>query len=125
DTMYLINIHNNPGICVIRDNVLPLPIDCGSITQSQYATLLGIPLAYLGFLYYLSIIIVFLYRDQIKINNYTSKTILSVIIGFGMLFSIYLVILQLFVLKLICLYCMGSALTTTVLFSLHFYTLNK
>jgi uncharacterized membrane protein len=89
---------------------------CEQVTTSPYSVIFGIPVALLGSIYYLTILILsVIYLDSRKINilNFIAK-----ITPLGFLASLYFVYLQIFVIKAICLYCMGSAATSTILFIL-------
>ncbi len=87
---------------------------CEQVTTSPYSLIFGIPVSLLGSLYYLTILIlsvIYLDSKKIKFLNIIAK-----ITPFGFLASLYFVYLQIFVIKAICLYCMGSATTSTLLF---------
>ena len=87
---------------------------CEQVTTSQFAVILGIPVALLGSIYYLTILILsIIYLDSRKINI---LNIIAKIAPLGFLASLYFVYLQIFVIKAICLYCMISAITSTLLF---------
>jgi uncharacterized membrane protein len=89
---------------------------CEEVTTSRYATIEGIPVALLGAIYYLSIFLLtvaYLDTKRERIFNFAAR---STSIGF--LASLWFVYLQLFVIKAICIYCMVSAATSTVLFGL-------
>lgn len=96
---------------------------CDIVTTSVYATVGGIPVALLGAIYYLTILLLTIaYIDQKQsflaiIRSYLTWT--------GFLASLYFVSLQLFVLEQICRYCMVSAATSTLLFILGMYTVKK
>ncbi len=114
--------------------------DCGRVLQSEYAVLFGVPLALLGLIHYMVLGFVFVvvllftsYKDviarQIRPSAETTKQSqilmesnlnywLLIQTSGGLLFSLYLVYLQLFVIHAICLYCMLSALVSTLLFVL-------
>lgn len=89
---------------------------CEQVTTSPYSIIFGIPVALLGSMYYLTILILsVIYLDSKKIN------ILNIIVKIspiGFLASLCFIYLQIFVIKAICLYCMGSAATSTLLFIL-------
>lgn len=85
---------------------------CGEVLNSQYATLGPIPLALLGLLYYLTIVILAaLWADK---NDPRYLVMLRAMVSAGFVLSLYLVYLQFFVLNAICQYCMLSAITTTL-----------
>jgi uncharacterized membrane protein len=90
--------------------------NCESVLSSSYSTIFNIPIALIGFIYYLLILINALI--YFKKPNQFSKNILSYIPTFSFIFSAYLVYLQLFVLRSICQYCMLSAATSTIIFIL-------
>jgi len=88
---------------------------CDAVTTSVYSTIFGIPVALLGTLFYLSVfLLTIVYIDKRK------EEILRLVSWFtwaGLIASVYFVALQLFVIGEICRYCMGSAATSTLLFT--------
>lgn len=102
-------------------NVPPCSIEgCEIVLTSTYATVGGIvPVSLLGVLYYGTILflaIAFLDRKNPRLLH--RAALLSPI---GFIVSLFLVYLQLFVIKNICLYCMVSAGTSTGLFLIGIY----
>lgn len=114
-------------------------VDCGKVLQSSYSMMMGVPLALLGVLFYTSMLGMALYRlshqdVQEKIfriipiphfldARWQRAEQFALDIHFlmaltGILFSAYFVFLQLFVIQSICLYCMFSAINSTILFGL-------
>lgn len=96
----------------------PLPCSilkgCEQVTTSQYSLFFGIPVALLGSLYYLTILILaVIYFDTKKP---TVLKLLAYLTPLGFLASLIFVYLQIFIIKAICLYCMVSATTSTLLF---------
>ena len=90
--------------------------DCEEVTTSQYATIGSIPIALLGALYYLSIILLSAAYLDTKHNRLL--TIISLLTTLGFLASIFLVYLQIFVIRALCSYCLLSALVAAALFIL-------
>jgi uncharacterized membrane protein len=92
---------------------------CEAVTTSAYSYIAGIPVALFGTLYYLTVI--FLSFALID----TKKALLAKAISYltitGFVVSVYLVFLQLFVIKAVCQYCMLSALTSSILFVLSIF----
>lgn len=87
---------------------------CDVVTTSIYANILGIPVALLGALYYLSMLVLMLYYiDKEDVRALKAISILSLI---GFLFSLWFVYAQIFVIKSLCTYCLLSAVTSTLLF---------
>lgn len=96
----------------------PLPCSilkgCEQVTTSQFATVYGIPVALLGSLYYLTILVLaVIYFDSRKP---VALTLLACLTPLGFLASLWFVYLQIFIIGAICLYCMVSATTSTLLF---------
>lgn len=87
---------------------------CEIVLTSSFATVAGIPVALTGALYYLALLIFLkLYVDTKK------EKFLRIALGLtfvGMIATIYFFILQAFVIKAYCLYCLGSTATSTALF---------
>lgn len=117
----------------------PLPCSvlrgCEEVTTSQYSVIGGVPVALLGAIYYLAIFaLIFGYlRGKRYTSSGNDSTIqknddrmikmaarLTII---GILASLWFIYLQLFVIKAICLYCMFSALTSSLLFAFGIYVL--
>lgn len=94
---------------------------CQEVLSSSYSDIFGIPTALLGAFFYLFILINILVYIQYK--NKIATNVLAFIPTLGLLFSIWLVYLQLVVINAICIYCMGSALTSTLLFILSIFVL--
>lgn len=131
DAFYLTNEHYNGQLaCGAQQYIFGLPVDCGYVTQSHYSVFLGIPISLFGLLYYLSIVIILLYKDTIETKITKDKIkfdlLFLLITILGALFSTYLVILQFFILERICLYCMLSALCclTLICSSVYIYIKN-
>ncbi|MHA2249854.1 MAG: vitamin K epoxide reductase family protein [Candidatus Kariarchaeaceae archaeon] len=132
DSLYLVNDHyNNSGVCVGEsETILGYTIDCGSVITSSYSKILGIPVALIGFFYYLTVFLLIYLKPQLnlKLKSYHEQITINlsifVIVSLGLLFSFYFVYIQLFELELICVYCMLSAITTTCLFIVAFLSKN-
>jgi len=109
DASYLTANHyfGVPVNCIIGEG-------CDTVLRSAYSEILGVPVALLGALYYLAILILAVaYIDTEKpviLKLWASVTPL------GFLFSLWFVAAQLFIIRSICVYCMFSALTSTLLF---------
>ncbi len=87
---------------------------CETVLTSVYATVGGVPVALLGALYYLAILV--LLKIYVDTNKEIYARIALILTIAGMLSTIYFFILQAFVLHAFCVYCIGSALTSTALF---------
>lgn len=88
--------------------------DCGAVLTSQYATIGSVPIALVGTIHYALLTLL-----AILALYFQKKTLLKLIFiltAVALLFSAYLVYLQLFVLEAICFYCTLSALVSLILF---------
>lgn len=92
---------------------------CEQVTTSSYSVVFGIPVALLGALYYLTIFL------STAIFLDTPKKLFAQILKYlpwtGLIASAWFVYLQLFVIEAICLWCMGSAVSSSLLFIFSFF----
>lgn len=91
--------------------------DCNTVQSSPYARLFGVlPVGVLGILGYLAILAGWLYprlrRDRWA--RYAPLAILGMTV-FGVLFSLVLTFLEIFVIKAVCIWCITSAVIMTLL----------
>jgi uncharacterized membrane protein len=102
---------------------LPCPAflnGCEQVTTSVYSTILGIPVALLGALYYVAILILsiayFDLRRRAPALAKRSLIIAGYLTWIGFAASIIFVFIQAAVIHSYCIYCLGSAFTSTALF---------
>lgn len=97
---------------------------CETVLTSPYATIAGnIPIALVGTAYYLILFVLSVaYLDTKKTALIKSAAYLT---WAGLLASAGLVTLQFLVIEAICLYCIASAVSSTILFILGMVILNK
>ena len=92
---------------------------CETVQTSKWATFLGFPVGAWGVGYYLFVLALALigltarYADSQRLSD-----VLLVVTGFGLLFSLWLTYLELFVIHAICQWCVISAILATILFIL-------
>jgi len=90
---------------------------CETVLTSIYATVFGFPVSLFGLLYYLSLFtLITIYRERTK---YMLLTFAFITTSGGLLFTLYLLYLQFFVIEALCQYCLLSAAITTTLFILN------
>ncbi|MBI5306590.1 vitamin K epoxide reductase family protein [Candidatus Wolfebacteria bacterium] len=94
---------------------------CEKVTTSQYAAILGIPVALLGAIYYLFIFILAVAYFDTKKEKILYFTARFVFVGFFV--SLWFLYLQLFIIKAVCLYCIFSAITSIILFLLGLFVI--
>ena len=96
---------------------------CDTVASSSYSVLFGIPLSAWGIAFYLSIgFLTLLYWDTKKV---LFMKLFSVATAIGFLVSLYYLSVQKFIIHAFCIYCIGSAITSTTLFILSFITRKK
>ncbi|MFH1769160.1 MAG: vitamin K epoxide reductase family protein [Parcubacteria group bacterium] len=86
---------------------------CNVVTQSSYSVVFGIPLALAGLIYY--IVAFFFAVGYARHGSPNVLYLLYILTMVGFVFSLILVYLQLFVIDAVCIYCMMSVVSTTVL----------
>jgi len=118
DTVFLAIKHYQgaPVTCIILEG-------CDVVTTSSYSVVWGIPLAVLGAAYYASLFAMLLFFSVKKANIIFQLTLGVAILGF--LVSCYLTYLQVFVIGAICVYCVFSALLTTLILFISFLAIKK
>ena len=115
DASYLTYEHFSGNIPPCSYSQFPL-VDCGTVLKSSYAVILGVPVALLGFIHYALLISFILFTAFTSLRIPRMLAVLQSNLGF--LFSLFFVFIQLFILHSICIYCMASALISTILFFL-------
>lgn len=113
DAFYLTIKHYSKEIPPCSGNILG---DCGQVLTSQYATVLGIPVALLGMLHYIALLVLLFLSIYTNKKLFVRLALLSTSVG--LVVSLYLVWLQLFVINAICQYCMVSALFSGIAYIL-------
>jgi uncharacterized membrane protein/thiol-disulfide isomerase/thioredoxin len=90
--------------------------ECNLVQTSPYAKVLGIPVAVLGLANYGAILVLWAVArfGSVRWNTLASRGLL-VLTVVGVLFSIYLTVLELAVIHAVCAWCLTSALITTLL----------
>lgn len=90
---------------------------CETVQTSKWATLFGAPVAVWGVGFYLAVLIVALAGLGASLaDSVRPSQLLVAMTGFGVLFSLWLTYLELFVIHAICTYCVVSAVLVTILF---------
>lgn len=96
---------------------------CEVVTTSSYSEIFNIPIALGGSIYYISLFFLALaYLDTKKERLLKTAALLSPL---GLCTSVYLVSIMAFVLNAWCIYCLGSAISSTLLFILGMIILKK
>jgi uncharacterized membrane protein len=90
--------------------------ECNIVQASPYARLMGIPVAVLGVLSYLAVVALWIGQRTLS-DRLSPLVLLSLVILtiFGTGFSVYLTAIELFAIRAICVWCLSSAVVTTLL----------
>ncbi len=100
--------------------ICPMRSNCDTVIHSDYSKIIGIPVEILGMVYYTLIGSAY---SIIFVLDLWSTPVATVLIGISicaLLFSVYLVTLQAFVIKQWCTWCLCSALITLIIFLLSY-----
>jgi uncharacterized membrane protein len=89
---------------------------CEYVQTSRYGTLLGVPVAFYGMVAYAGLLGIALAGLQPAMLPRRWPTVVAAVIAAGgVLFTIYLTSIELFVLHAICRWCVGSAVVITLI----------
>lgn len=103
---YLTYVHYQPRalICTASGG-------CETVQDSTYAVLVGIPVAVLGLVAWVAALALTIWNSDL------ARTLTAALALGALAFAVYLVILQLFVIDAICLWCMANDLVLAPLFA--------
>jgi uncharacterized membrane protein len=90
--------------------------DCNIVNSSGYSMWRGIPVAILGVLGYVLILAILLILSKQKNESSVIMLALFSVTLFGMLYSLYLTYVEIFIIHAICPWCLTSATAMFVLF---------
>ncbi|MBI4253379.1 vitamin K epoxide reductase family protein [Candidatus Uhrbacteria bacterium] len=96
--------------------ICPIGNDCSVVTESTWSHIFGVRNEVLGLLYYIGMgcaMLIVLFASSL---DGTIVWLLPLVTGIGVLFSLFLVSLQAFVIKKYCFYCLLSAAISFLLF---------
>jgi uncharacterized membrane protein len=85
-------------------------INCEAVQKSAYAETFGIPIAVFGLLGYVAILGVLVLEDQIDLLAAYGRTLVLGFAVFGVIFSVYLTLIEGLVLDAYCQWCVASAI---------------
>lgn len=111
---YLTRLHYSTGGSSFCD--FAPGVSCDLVNQSTYSEIWGIPVAVLGLLFFLAVIVILL-NDR-RAGYFTLTLILTV---FGLTFSLVLSGIEVFVLKSVCLLCETSKVVMAAMIAVSAY----
>ena len=103
--------------------VCPVRFDCNTVVHSDYSRFLGVPLEILGMMYYGLVSLsyfFFIFIPGVMPITLVNFLIAATLIAF--IFSIYLIAVQIFILKKGCSWCIVSAIMSAFIFILTIVT---
>ncbi len=100
--------------------------DCDLVQQSAYSTVLGIPVALLGMLAYVTLLALLFLRGRLpeEWDAYIPLAVFGISL-IGVLYSAYLTYLEIYVIYAICRWCVSSAIIITAIFLLSLFDLRS
>ncbi len=105
----------------VENKVLTCPVgfDCHAVVHSDYSTFLGIHLEVLGMIYYAFSAVAYTFVILLaKVLPVITADILALVSLIALLFSVYLIAVQIFILKKGCSWCIVSAFVSSSIFIL-------
>ncbi len=101
--------------------ICPLHSNCETVIHSDYAHFLGIPVEALGMIYYIFTAAFHFLLITLPLIISPSILLFALILSIAaFLFSLYLISVQVFILKQICTWCLLSATICTLIFLITF-----
>ena len=92
--------------------------DCSTVNSSRYSEIYGIPVALLGLLAYLAIIVIHALETRSRFIEQNGNLLVFGLSLLGVLFSAYLTYVELYVIHAVCPFCVASAVLMTIIFIL-------
>jgi uncharacterized membrane protein len=94
---YLTYVHYQPAALICTGSG-----GCETVQDSKYAVLAGIPVAMFGLAAWIAVLVLTIWNSEL------ARTLTAALALAGLAFAAYLVILQLFVIDAICIWCMAN-----------------
>ena len=99
--------------------------DCGTVLNSFYSEIQGVPIAWLGLAANLVMTAILLFESR---NAFMTRYGVALVFGislFTFLFSVYLVYVQAFLIRAYCPWCLSHEVFMTILFGLAIWRITK
>jgi uncharacterized membrane protein len=92
--------------------------DCGTVLNSAYSELGGIPIAWLGLGVNITVVILLLLESKVEFFKVYAPALIFGLVLFAALFSVYLIYVQAFLIQAYCPWCLTHEALIFVLFGL-------
>lgn len=105
-----------------RPLICPIKFDCQTVVHSDYSKFLGVPVEVFGMIYYMFVFVsytVLAFLGAVLPQVYIVGLVLLSVFAF--LFSVYLILVQLLILRKFCSWCIVSAFICSMIFLLTIY----
>jgi uncharacterized membrane protein len=120
---YLIARHIHNKKTAKQPVVCPLRMRCHAVIHSKYSRFMGVPLEVFGMIYYLLVTLSYgVLLFSMAVIPFTFFSILVLFSLGAFIFSVYLVIVQIFILKEGCFWCFLSAIISILIFAITAYS---
>jgi uncharacterized membrane protein len=90
--------------------------DCSTVNSSRYAEVNGIPVAVFGVIGYLAILVVHYFENRNRFFKQNSTLMIFGMALTGFLFTIWLIYVEIALLKALCPFCVTSQIAMTIIF---------
>ncbi len=121
DASFLTYEYYHPSdVCPLHGGI----INCGKVGSSQYAAIWHVPVAVLGLVYYLCLSLIFSYLLYKK-NLAEVLVLLLVLATVAVLFSLWLLYVQIALIGFLCSYCLGSLLLSIIMLISDIYLMHE
>lgn len=110
---YLVYKHQNGKK---KSLICPMDHDCTVVTESKWSKIFGVRNEILGLLFFIFVLLAILSTFVFTEFTPTIYLLLFVATGGAVLFSVFLVLVQIYVIKDYCFYCIISAILTLLVF---------
>ncbi len=88
--------------------------NCDVVINSRWSYLLGIPVAYLGFMIHFVPFMLLMFESRVRfLQNYNTVLIFGILL-FGFIYHCYLTYISVFVLRALCQWCLAAHLTVGI-----------
>jgi uncharacterized membrane protein len=109
--MTVFKLTNNNAMCLGNGG-------CSTVNASRYSEIYGIPVAVLGLAGYFAIVAALFLESRLKFFAQNGNLLAFGMSLTGVLFTVYLTYLEIYVIKAICPFCVASAIAISLVFIL-------